>query len=59
MQDWRLSDVVQNADEQISRQKQLLNEQSISAKASKNYTDYLRKISENIQFVSEILQDPR
>ncbi|KAI6199605.1 hypothetical protein M3Y96_00644800 [Aphelenchoides besseyi] len=58
MRDWRLPDAVNNADEQISLQKQLLKERSISAKATKNYDDYRQKISDNIQLVSEILQDP-
>ena len=59
MEDWRLSDMVRNADEQISNQKKLLNEQSISSKANQIYMDYFRKASENIQFVNEILQNPR
>ncbi|KAI6188675.1 hypothetical protein M3Y98_00379700 [Aphelenchoides besseyi] len=59
MRDWRLLDMVQSADEQISLQKQLLKERSIFARASDDYKDYRQKISENIQFASEILQDPR
>ncbi|KAI6202492.1 hypothetical protein M3Y96_00954700 [Aphelenchoides besseyi] len=58
MRDWRLSDAVKNADEQISLQKKRLKERSIFARASENYDDYLQKISDNIQLVSEILQDP-
>ncbi|KAI6186417.1 hypothetical protein M3Y98_00130500 [Aphelenchoides besseyi] len=58
MRDWRLPDAVKNADEQIVRQKELLKKHSISAKATKNYKDYRQKILENIQLVSEILQDP-
>ncbi|KAI6181663.1 hypothetical protein M3Y98_00853100 [Aphelenchoides besseyi] len=58
MRDWRLPDAVKNADEQIVRQKELLKDHSISAKATENYDDYLQKISDNIQLVSGILQDP-
>ncbi|KAI6218425.1 hypothetical protein M3Y95_01162800 [Aphelenchoides besseyi] len=58
MEEWKLAEVVKKADEEISCQKLQFKTDLIASGASKNYTDYLEKISENIQFVSQSLGVP-
>jgi hypothetical protein len=56
MRDWRLREMVQTADNEISTQKQRLHDSSICSKPNEEYAGYLKKVSENIDHANAILQ---